>query len=96
MVMISGYNGVKSVQQLGSNLEGFLRGGGYVMIDEGCDERNGSYEFEVHIDVREGRYVGQSPWMVVKSYTGGLNRNDDVWEFENQDEAIAFAMRLCA
>lgn len=63
-----------------------LAQGKTVVIEQGCDERNGSYPFERVVYVQE-RY---GEFQAVNKYEGGLNRLGDTWveTFDTEAEAI--------
>ena len=66
-----------------------------IIVDEGCDERNGSYYYEIEVGVRKGEYIHEGNWVAYRRYLGGLNRlSDDQYEyFDTHEEAVKFAAR---
>ena len=91
--LTSGYSGVINIQQ--ALQSGWQGGDTAVIVDEGIDERNGSYSYEVHVEVYPSTYlhdVERGHWVASRTYSGGLNRlGDDGYEyFDSQKEAIEF------
>ncbi len=67
-----------------------LANGKTVTIEVGCDQRNGSYDYEINVYTRRGKYIGEGGWVAIREYSGGLNRLADtrVESFDTEEEAL--------